>query len=697
MLGNVGFWGHLVAAFSYAALAIWVFHRYGSANRQQIILLTALAVTAIWGLAALVSGTTGGPTAIAETFRNLAWLGFMFFLLRSGEGRRQPPSISMIYLVLLFVLLGQPVADLIATSVGSDGQSIAIAEQTSHFLRMIYAAGALVLVHNLYTVSAPETRWGISLPMAALAAIWTYDLNLYVISYLMGELSGALMMMRGLFMAVVAPVFVMALRRNSDWRLRLSRSVAFQSVSLLAILLYMGAMILLTLAIGIAAGSHARIFQIILIVMMSVAALLVLPSRRFRAWLNVAIAKNFFKHRYDYRAEWMRFADTIGFPNGEETVQFQERVIRSLADIFDSPAGLLIVPGRQGRMAVDGSWNWDMANIPGRCMTEHSQPFFESTGHILVMDDVRQGGDGGVDPRAVPQWLVDDLRAWIVVPLIHFGRLEGLVILARPYTGREMDWEDLDILRVAGRQLASYLAEAANRSVLAENREFAEFNHRFAFVMHDIKNLVSQLSLVARNSEKYGHDPEFQADMVATLRGSVDKMKALLERLSHHEHGGNAKSVPVDIGKTIMKAVHSKRLLHPIEVDMEESLVVSADPARVETILGHLVQNAIEATLDSRPIAIRCNRQGIEVAIAIIDQGVGMSEAFVSKRLFKPFVSTKDGGFGIGAYEARALAISMGGRLEVESVPGRGTKFTLVLPLAERPAEAARMKREANG
>ena len=131
-----------------------------------------------------------------------------------------------------------------------------------------------------------------------------------------------------------------------------------------------------------------------------------------------------------------------------------------------------------------------------------------------------------------------------------------------------------------------------------------------------------------------------------------------------------------------MKAVHAKRLIYPLEADCPEGLKVTADAARVETIINHLVQNAIEATDDGSPIQITCRKQGSNAAISVIDKGVGMSEAFVANQLFKPFESTKDGGFGIGAYEARALATSMGGGLRVESRLGKGTRFTLSLPLA---------------
>jgi putative PEP-CTERM system histidine kinase len=694
LLPALSFWGHSAVAFAYAALAIWVVHEYGWANRQQIVLILAMTLTAIWGLSGIVAGPVANVTLIAESARNLSWLGFMFFLLRSGEGRQQPRTINMIYLVLLLVGLCQPVIDTVSYSMVDGSPAGNIAMQSALLLRMIYAIGALVLVHNLYTVSAPDARWGISLPMAALAALWTFDLNLYTIGYLTKELPVELVSTRGFATALLAPVFVLATRRNSAWRLRLSRSVAFQSVSLLAIGAYLFGMVLLVTAINLIGGTYVRLAQITIIFGMSLAALLIMPSGRFKAWLNVVIVKNFFQHRYDYRSEWMRFADTIGFPS-QEAAPFHERVVKSLADIFESPAGLLLVPDEEGRLTLQARWNWPTADVPANSVTSQTMPFFESTGHILSMDDVRDGTDVRCDPRAVPQWLYDEHQAWAVVPLVHFGKLAGLAVLARPRLPRALDWEDLDMLRVVGRQLASYLAEASSHQALAENRQFEQFNRRFAFVMHDIKNLVSQLSILTRNTEKHGKNPEFQADMVETLQSSVGKMNDLLARLSQHNKARHATPVPIDIGEAVMKAVHAKRLIYPVEADLASGMLAVADTARVETIITHLVQNAIEATPDGAPVKITCRPQGNDIAISITDSGVGMSEAFMSTHLFKPFESTKEGGFGIGAYEARALASSMGGQLRVASREGKGTTFTLLLSAAHQEDVAILIEKAA--
>ena len=140
---------------------------------------------------------------------------------------------------------------------------------------------------------------------------------------------------------------------------------------------------------------------------------------------------------------------------------------------------------------------------------------------------------------------------------------------------------------------------------------------------------------------------------------------------------------PVRIADLIQATIEKKRLLHSLESAQIEDLTIFADPARVEQILGHLIQNAIDASAENEPITINARRRDLSVAIEVCDQGTGMSNEFIRSQLFKPFASTKQGGFGIGAYEARELARAMNGRLEVESTEGVGSRFTLILPLAK--------------
>jgi putative PEP-CTERM system histidine kinase len=281
--------------------------------------------------------------------------------------------------------------------------------------------------------------------------------------------------------------------------------------------------------------------------------------------------------------------------------------------------------------------------------------------------------------------MLDDPAAWIAVPLVHQEKAVGLVLLGAPDYRRPLDWEDFDLLRTAGRQAASSLAEAQGQRALSNAQRFEEFNRRFAFILHDIKNLVSQLSLLSRNAERHADNAEFRADMIATLKSSIGKMNDLLARLSPQAASRSQKVQPQPLRDIIAAAVAARQAQHEVRLVGDSGEWAAIDAPALEQALSHLLQNAIEASPAHEPVTVRVDRIGNEVAIAICDNGQGMDPDFVRSRLFQPFASTKESGFGIGAFEAQTLVTAMGGRLSVESRPGKGSQFTIHLAAAEEP------------
>jgi putative PEP-CTERM system histidine kinase len=256
---------------------------------------------------------------------------------------------------------------------------------------------------------------------------------------------------------------------------------------------------------------------------------------------------------------------------------------------------------------------------------------------------------------------------------------------------RALDWEDFDLFRNAGIQAASYIAEARSQQALADARRFDEFNRRFAFILHDIKNLVSQLSLVARNAERHADNPEFRADMVATLQSSVGKMNELLARLAPHSPARVQRVEAQPLRPILGSAIAAKRRDREVNLHGDASVSALVDASALEQALGHLLQNALDAS-SGEPVTVRVSTEGDNVAIAITDKGTGMDGDFIRNRLFQPFASTKSGGFGIGAFEARSLITAMNGRISVDSRPGQGTTFTITLPAAEQAQEPKRKR-----
>lgn len=666
MLATLILWGHALAALLFGSLALWAWRGAGGGAARKP-LAAALALTALWTLAVAGIGEGDLVTNLAEGVRNLAWLGYMVALYRRGGVIRPPAAIGTVYGVVAIIIL---IAVALHITAAAAPEMSARADQAALLLKMMGVVAALVLVQSLHGGLAPVPSGGTRPIILALGAMWLMDINVFSVAWLITNWPRELIAVRGLAMALIAIAIAAGMQRRGEWPMQISRTVAYQSLSLLGIGLYFALLALATTALAAIGGDNARLFQTAFVFGSTAAILTLVSSSWLRAWVKVKLAKHFFRHRYDYRAEWMRFTETMGEPEG--SAPLDERIIKALGDLTDSPAGVLLTP--QGdTLGVGATWNVDRATLPpsyGESWT------FDRIDPALVIElDTAVGADAA--PPSIRDWD----QAWVVVPLQHHARLAGAIILARPPVPRALDWEDFDLLKAAGRQLASYLAEERAQEALAEAERFDEFNRRFAFIMHDIKNLVSQLTLVARNAERHADNPAFRADMVATLQDSAGRMNDMLARLSQHHRARAEAPVAAPLAPLARRIARAQRD-HPVEVIIAGDPIAIADPARLETLLGHLVQNAVEASPADAIVTLAVGASDSETRIDVIDRGCGMSPAFVREKLFKPFVSSKPGGFGIGAFEARKLATDMGGRIEVDSAEGRGTRFRVVLPAA---------------
>jgi putative PEP-CTERM system histidine kinase len=688
----IAFWTHALAAALFASLTLWELRR-GLPESEQRMLLAAFALTAIWAWVTAVAPTTM-LAAYSETARNLVWVGVLYRLAGIDSSEEQL-GVRPVYAAVAAVLGLQLVVDalplVIDTETISRGHALVV---TAIILRLTAAAGSLVLVHNLYGQAAPASRTGIRLAMIAIATMWAYDLNLYTIAYFDPGSAKGLFDFRGLALALVAPLFAIGASEDDRWRVRLSRAATFQSLSLLAITAYFAIMAVLVTALRGSGFDWTRAVLVALLAAMTVAAMVLLPSNRARGWAKVKIAKHFFEHRYDYRTEWLRFTETIG-AIGPKAPPLGQRVIKAFADILDAPGGLLLVADENGSIEPAAAWNWSgSANLGAAIPTPEALGFWLSVGAEGRIIDFDALGGGWADARDreldIPQPLLGEEQAWTGVPLIHEERLVGLVLLAAPDYRRPLDWEDFDLLRTAGRQAASSLAEAHGQQALMNAQRFEDFNRRFAFILHDVKNLVSQLSLLARNAERHADNADFRADMVATLKGSVGKMNDLLARLAPTPDQRPAKPEPTQVRPLVASAIAANRGDHEVMLLGDGNLWVMADPLMLEQAIGHLVQNAVDASKPSEPVTVRMGGDDGEVVITVADAGTGMEADFVRTRLFQPFASTKQGGFGVGAFEAKSLVSAMGGRLTVESKPGEGSSFTISLPGTKPEAEQKR-------
>jgi putative PEP-CTERM system histidine kinase len=400
----------------------------------------------------------------------------------------------------------------------------------------------------------------------------------------------------------------------------------------------------------------------------------------------VFVGKHFFAYRYDYRQEWLRFTGRLSSPDPAQTLQ--QQCIRALADLVESPGGLLWLRNGTGFVPA-ARWNMPESSV-NEPFESPFAAFLAETGWIAEVGEWRDAPDryGG---RRLPDWLAGLADAWLVVPLAQGAELLGFVVLAKPRAAVDVNWEVRDLLKTASRQAASYLAQLAASEALLEARKFDAFNRMSAFVVHDLKNLVAQLSLMLRNAERHRDKPEFQRDMLLTVENVVQRMNQLLLQL---RSGATPVDKPAAVAlEPIVRRVQAAKAAggRRLAVELAAGVHAFGHEDRLERVIGHLVQNALDATPPDGTVAIRVYRENGMAAIEIADDGVGMTPEFVRNRLFRPFQSSKPAGMGIGAYESAQYVADLGGRIDVDSEPGRGTRIKVLLPepAAESEREAA--------
>jgi putative PEP-CTERM system histidine kinase len=308
---------------------------------------------------------------------------------------------------------------------------------------------------------------------------------------------------------------------------------------------------------------------------------------------------------------------------------------------------------------------------------------------------------------ALPEWAPRMGRSMLIVPLLGGDTLWGIAALLRPRSVGKLTYEDIDLLKVAGMQVAAVLAQGEADRLLAESRQFEAYNRFAAFIMHDLKNIIAQQSLLVRNAARHKADPAFVDDLVETVENSVRRMQRLLEQLKRGQ--GREVTERVALGKLLFEVARQHRDRAPVpEVHpVDPAIRLHTNRERLSAVLGHLVANAQDATPAEGRVRIGAALADGALVIWVEDSGGGMDEDFIRNRLFRPFDSTKGTqGMGIGAYQARQFAESAGGEVKVTSAPGVGTRFELRFPatLADgagyRAPEAVTMDgpgREATG
>lgn len=662
-----------IAAVAYGAFALWLVQSK-VAFKSQRALIFACVTTVIWALA-YGSSSTRLPFGVFELLRNAGWFFFLLALLNLAkrEGRRWPVYIGAYCLAVLAV---QSLLWL-----GWISYSILLSIFVGAPAALMQMVVAMLLLEQLYRNTLPEQRWGIKFMCLGLLGLFIFDFYMFAEAVLFNALDPALFQARGLINALAVPLIAWSVSRNPSLvvRFSLSRRALFHSASLLAAGVYLLLMAAAGYYIRYFGGDWGGIFQTVFLFGALVMLIVVMFSGTMRAYMRVFLSKHFFAYRYDYREEWLRFTRTLS--EGEPGVHLREHTIRAIATLVDCPAGALWLRGDKQAYQCVAHWNMRAA-VGDEPADSLFCLFLEKKEWVVDIEEFDRLPESYGGLPALPDWLLAVPEARYVVPLVLHDRLIGWVLLSASRANLQLNWEVNDLLKTAGRQAAGYLAQLEAAEALLVARQFESFNRMSAFVIHDLKNVVAQLSLLLANAVRHKNNPAFQEDMLETIGHAIDKMNRLLMQL---RKGAQPIDSPegVQLDTIIAQVLESKSLATPKPTlgEVATGLMVHADADRLERVVGHLVQNAIDACAQNGRVNLSVSQTTGFAEICVSDNGSGMSEQFIRERLFRPFESTKSMGMGIGTYESREYVRQLGGEILVDSSEGVGTTFVVRVPL----------------
>ncbi|MCW5632312.1 MAG: PEP-CTERM system histidine kinase PrsK [Rubrivivax sp.] len=679
--------GHSLSAavhLIFLAFLAWTGRMPRGSPLGAALFVGALLASAGWAASMALGRGTAEPAWVSaavlfDLLRYALWLGFLWTLIAAMRDGDSPRTLAALRWTLFAVLLAAAALQGLRVAMGL------VEQPASRLVLLVLLAPpllGLLLLEQLYRNLGDDPRWFAKPVCLGLAIVFAFDVYMGSQAFLFGRADEEALAARGPVHMLAVPFLAVAARRRADWiaRLQVSRTAVFHSATLVLAGLYLLFVSSLGYYVRFFGGTWGRGLQLSLL--FAALALLVAfaVSGALRSWLRVFVAKHFFRYRFDYREEWLRFTamlSTRGSPH-----EIGRLVVRGLADMVECPGGSLWTrPDPDGALRQTARWN--APPIEGEEPVDSAFcDFLRRTGWVIDLDQLRN------TPRlyqglVLPTWLLGASSPWLVVPLLAGDELLGFVLLEQPRTRVDVNWEVLDLLKTASRQAAGHLAQMQATEALLEARKFDAFNRMSAFVVHDLKNIVTQLSLMLKNAERLHDNREFQRDMLLTVESSLAKMRRLMLQLREGAPAAGV-SVGVELPPIVARLEALARGLgRKLEVRRMERLATRGHEDRLERVLGHLVQNALDATPSGGSVWLSVARESGQVNIEVGDTGTGMTEEFVQTRLFKPFSSTKGSGMGVGSYESAQYVRELGGTIAVASRPGEGTRINVRLPLFE--------------
>lgn len=392
--------------------------------------------------------------------------------------------------------------------------------------------------------------------------------------------------------------------------------------------------------------------------------LAVLLSETARRKVGVTLRKYFYKDKYDYRLQWLNYTQRLA--SASQNQALYQAVLEGFCETFGiAQAAIFLRTNEASSFVPVHQLELSLPNVPIQ------------DDHIICPDPSRSLSVKDLRKQPPPPPLH---QASFSVPFILNGALEGFILLGRAFNLREAyDEEDFELMEAMARQSFLAIRNLNLASELARAREMEIMGKVSAFLLHDLKNLVYTLSLMLDNAKQYLNDPQFQQDMFNTLDNTVARMKRLISQLKGLPNKETLCQEDVDLLDLVRES--ARTVPDATIVVTGSSVPAVVDREEMSKVLVNLLRNAHEACHGNDQVEVEVGDLP-QPYVKIKDSGCGMNQEYLLSNLFVPFSTTKENGMGIGLYQSKHIIEAHNGRLKVESSPGHGSTFTILLPEA---------------
>lgn len=627
-----------------------------------------------------------GKVAISgEAFLPGSWLLFSLTFARSKVSlistRWWPTSIAFFLVPLGFLgYLGSPT--FVSMHSGESPVPYFQVDTMGDAFYVIFLLSLVIILMNLeqtYRASTGTARHQIKYIMLGTGAILAFETYMAGQVLLFSAISLDSLPVRSVAILMGNTFILFAIVRHGllDVDVFISRYVIYNSVTLLAAGLYF--ILVGTVVFGMqrfVAKSYSPI--ITFVIFASFLAVIVLSlSNSLRRKMETFINVHFFRNKHDYRVRWREFTQAVG------TKLSLPELLQSFVDWLSETIGTnevsLWLLDRDRRVYYLAC-NRGFESAP-TTWTENSR----------IVNLLKEKSGAMVVDRKDSLWepilqeysqFFDSHLGGVLVPMRSNQELVGFGIMGQKITKDPYDYHDLELVTTIFDQATGQIHRVRLSEDLTLMREMETFNVLSSFVIHDLKNYTSTLSLVAQNATAHGENPAFQKDAIHTIRNTAEKMNELIRRVSVTRKGLALSRSEVDSKKLIESIISgfARTLRDRIHWKKCDLLLIWADPEQLSKVIQNLVINACQAIDESGVVNIETTTVNGEIHLSVTDNGYGMTQEFIATKLFKPLRSTKRYGWGIGLYQCQQIVQSHGGRIEVESEEGKGSTFTVVLP-----------------